>query len=111
MTSPLENLANQTAQLTAEPFDQKEYQGLIRSGQTRLTDAQNSSLSLESRFDLAYNARMRSASRRSGARAIAPETVTSFSRCYPTHWGWGLAYGAPWPSATTSGTFPNTKVI
>lgn len=56
MTSPLENLANQTAQLTAEPFDQKEYQGLIRSGQTRLTDAQNSSLSLESRFDLAYNA-------------------------------------------------------
>jgi hypothetical protein len=29
---------------------------LLRSGRTRLTDAKNSALALESRFDLAYNA-------------------------------------------------------
>ena len=33
-----------------------EVDGLIRSGTARLADAKNSSLSLESRFDLAYNA-------------------------------------------------------
>jgi hypothetical protein len=56
MPSPLENLATQTLHLTAEPRDEKEFLGLIRSGQTRLLDAQNTALSLESRFDLAYNA-------------------------------------------------------
>ena len=33
-----------------------EIEGLIRSGEARLLDARNPSLSLESRFDLAYNA-------------------------------------------------------
>ncbi len=33
-----------------------EIQGLIRSGAARLADAKNADLSLESRFDLAYNA-------------------------------------------------------
>ena len=33
-----------------------EVDGLIRSGTVRLVDARNSELSLESRFDLAYNA-------------------------------------------------------
>ena len=33
-----------------------ETDGLLRSGRARLTDARNTSLSLESRFDLAYNA-------------------------------------------------------
>jgi len=42
--------------LTAEPWDEQEFRGLIKSGQTRLNDAQNATLSLESRFDLAYNA-------------------------------------------------------
>lgn len=40
----------------AEPWDEQEFNGLIRSGKTRLIDAQNASLSPESRFDLAYNA-------------------------------------------------------
>ncbi len=56
MPSPLENLANQTNHLVAEARDEKELLGLIKSGQTRLHDAQNPALSLESRFDLAYNA-------------------------------------------------------
>ena len=33
-----------------------EIAGLLRSGRARLTDARNAALSLESRFDLAYNA-------------------------------------------------------
>jgi hypothetical protein len=33
-----------------------EFEGLVRSGKARLADAGNENLSLESRFDLAYNA-------------------------------------------------------
>ncbi len=54
----LENLNNlvKASQLKLEPMNQLEFDGLIRSGQTRLTDAIKTDLSLESRFDLAYNA-------------------------------------------------------
>lgn len=54
----LENLANlaKTGQLKVEPMNQMEFDGLLRSGETRLTDACNEKLALESRFDLAYNA-------------------------------------------------------
>lgn len=56
MTSPLENLAGTGKPLAAEPMDMAEFEGLLRSGRTRLVDARNASLALESRFDLAYNA-------------------------------------------------------
>ena len=56
MISPFENLTGFNKPLKAEPPDAKEYAGLIRSGLARLKDADNSALSLESRFDLAYNA-------------------------------------------------------
>ena len=56
MPSPeLENLAR-TGQLKREPAGSREVERLIRSGEARLTDARNESLSLDSRFDLAYNA-------------------------------------------------------
>ena len=55
MTSPLENLAR-AGQLKREPPDAAEYEGLLHSGRVRLTDADRAELSLESRFDLAYNA-------------------------------------------------------
>lgn len=42
--------------LKAEPPEQAEFDGLVRSGTVRLTDAQNATLSLEGRFDLTYNA-------------------------------------------------------
>lgn len=42
--------------LKREPPSRTEYDGLVRSGKTRLKDAGNSDLALESRFDLAYNA-------------------------------------------------------
>jgi len=56
MTSPFDNLSGPGKALRAEPPDAKEFAGLLRSGQSRLTDATNKSLSLESRFDLGYNA-------------------------------------------------------
>jgi hypothetical protein len=52
MSSPLERLSS----LVAEPADEKEFAGLKRSGLARLKDASNAANSLESRFDLAYNA-------------------------------------------------------
>lgn len=53
--TPLDNLVR-IGQLKAEPTAQAEVDGLLRSGKVRLRDAGNSSLGLESRFDLAYNA-------------------------------------------------------
>ncbi len=56
MTSvALDNLVN-IGKLKLEPGDQIEFDGLVRSGRTRLADARNLALALESRFDLAYNA-------------------------------------------------------
>ena len=56
MISPLERLTGPGRELTAEPPDAKEFAGLRRSGLARLRDAANTTLSLEGRFDLAYNA-------------------------------------------------------
>ena len=54
MTSPLDRLVGRG--LAKEPPDGDELAGLVRSGLARLTDAANASVSLEGRFDLAYNA-------------------------------------------------------
>jgi hypothetical protein len=51
----LDNLVK-TGQLKVEAFNQQEFTGLVRSGQARLKDALNTTLAIESRFDLAYNA-------------------------------------------------------
>ena len=56
MTSALENLAGPGKSLRAEPPDANEFAGLQRSGLARLKDARETRLSLESRFDLGYNA-------------------------------------------------------
>lgn len=45
-----------TKDLKIEPMSSQEFDGLLHSGRTRLNDATNTSLSAESRFDLAYNA-------------------------------------------------------
>lgn len=52
MRSPLDSLKD----LTAEAPDAREFAGLKRAGLARLKDAGTASLSLEGRFDLAYNA-------------------------------------------------------
>jgi hypothetical protein len=56
VTSAFENLSGPNKPLRAEPPDKREFEGLVRSGHARLRDALNESLSIESRFDLAYNA-------------------------------------------------------
>ena len=51
----LDNLVR-IGQLKPEPPARTELEGLLRSGSRRLADAERTELSLESRFDLAYNA-------------------------------------------------------
>ncbi len=51
----LDNLVR-VRQLKPETASQTEIDGLVRSGAARLKDAQNKALSVDSRFDLAYNA-------------------------------------------------------
>jgi hypothetical protein len=56
MTSAeLESLVR-IGRLKREPASNEEIDGLVRSGDARLRDAENADLSLHSRFDLAYNA-------------------------------------------------------
>ena len=56
MTSQqLDNLVK-AGRLQTEQADQAEFEGLVRSGRVRLEDAKRKDLSLEGRFDLAYNA-------------------------------------------------------
>lgn len=54
-SSQLDNLVK-IGQLKTEPSSKVELDGLVHSGLVRLVDAENSALSFESRFDLAYNA-------------------------------------------------------
>jgi hypothetical protein len=58
VASPSESLERlvRIGSLKTEPSDQKEFDGLLRAGRVRLDDARINSLSIESRFDLAYNA-------------------------------------------------------
>lgn len=56
MNSRLDNLTGFNGPLAAEQYDRDEFNGLKKSGLARLHDAANTALSLESRFDLAYNA-------------------------------------------------------
>ena len=54
--SPLDRLAGPAGVLSKEPPDANEFAGLVQSGLARLRDAENTSNSLYSRFDLAYSA-------------------------------------------------------
>ncbi len=56
MSSALENLCGPGRPLKAEPPDEAEIAGLMRSAQGRLRDAARKDLTLDSRFDLAYGA-------------------------------------------------------
>jgi hypothetical protein len=55
MLPRLDNLVA-IGQLNREATVQVELDGLLRSGAARISDAENETLALESRFDLAYNA-------------------------------------------------------
>lgn len=92
-TSPLENLAGPGKSLHKEPPDQKEINGLIGSGCARLKDAEVTTLALESRFDLAYNAAhalclaaLRQQGYRSGNRYIVFQTLPHTLGLGPEVW-------------------------
>ncbi len=60
-------------QLHQEPSNQDEIEALVESGKVRLVDAENTDLSIESRFDLAYNSAHSlalAALRKSGYRSV-----------------------------------------
>lgn len=56
MISALDNLSGPGKSLKKEAADAREFDGLKRSARARLADAAKAGNSLESRFDLAYNA-------------------------------------------------------
>jgi hypothetical protein len=56
VTSALEKLSGPGKVLKVEPPDSQEFAGLKRSALARLADSAKSTNSLESQFDLAYNA-------------------------------------------------------
>ena len=100
MPSAFDNLCGPGKPLRLEPPDAREFAGLLRSGTARLADAQVQALSIESRFDLAYNAAhalsfaaLRSHGYRSGNRYIVfqllphtlglgPEVWRVLSKCH-----------------------------
>jgi hypothetical protein len=62
MSAPeLDNLVR-INKLKREPGRRAEFNGMVRSARTHLTDAQNESIGTDSRFDLAYGAAHRLAS-------------------------------------------------
>jgi len=100
VASPLENLCGPGQPLRKEAPDAKEFAGLQQSGFKRLADAEKPANSLESRFDLAYNAAHAlclAALRRAGYRAtnryivfqvlphtlgLGPEVWRVLARCH-----------------------------
>lgn len=102
MPDPLDNLCGPGKALRIEAPDAAELAGLLRSGLARLSDAGNTTLSLESRFDLAYNAAHAlclAALRRKGYRAsnryivfqvlphtlgLGPEVWRMLDKCHNT---------------------------
>src|SRR6266508_4366280 len=91
MTSPeLKNLVK-IGQLKREPPAAGEIEGLQRSGEARLSDAANPDLSLESRFDLAYNAAhalaaLRRLGYRSANRYLVFQTLSHTLGLPPATW-------------------------
>jgi hypothetical protein len=109
MTSAeIENLVR-IGQLKREPSTKTEIDGLIRSGAARLSDAANASLSLEGRFDLAYNAAHAlalAALRRLGYRSENRFLVFQTLR---TRWASRRPSGESLPGATRRATWRSTR--
>ena len=109
MPSPLENLCGPGKPLSAEPPDAHEFAGLKRAGLARLKDAENTSLSLEGRFDLAYNAAhalCRAALRYAGYR---PRNRYVVFQVLPHTLGLGPEVGGSWRNATRSAISASTR--
>lgn len=91
--NPLENLSRPGGSLKPEPPDATEIAGLLRTGRARLADAGNTTLALESRFDLAYNAAhalclaaLRAKGYRAGNRYIVFQVLPHTLKLGPEVW-------------------------
>lgn len=92
MSSELDNLVG-AGTLHREAPDAREYDGLLRSGRVRLADARRPANSIESRFDLAYNAAhalclaaLRRAGYRSGNRYVVFQALPHTLGLGPEVW-------------------------
>jgi hypothetical protein len=105
----LDNLSGPGKALKPEAPDEAELAGLLRTGTARLHDAHNAALSLESQFDLAYNAAHAlclAALRRKGYR---PSNRYIVFQVLPTHWALALRFGVCLINVTTRATSASTK--
>jgi len=105
MISPLENMTGSGKSLAKEPADDRESQGLIRSGLARLRDAANPENSLEGRFDLVYNAAHALSLAALRWHGFRPANRYIVSRSVSV-----LKSGAYWPRDTKSVISVNTRV-
>ena len=109
MTAPFENLCGPGKSLKAEPPDAAEFAGLKRSAHARLKDALNKNISLESRFDLAYNAAHALSLAALRSHGYRPSIdISSFSFCR-TRSVLDPKCGECSPSVTTSATSASTR--
>jgi hypothetical protein len=86
MPSPLDALCGPSGPLQPELPDAAEFAGLVKSGVTRLVDAERCENALESRFDLAYNAAHRHAGYRSSKRYIVFQVLPHTLGLGPEVW-------------------------
>lgn len=83
----MENLVK-IRKLKAEPSSLREFDGLVRSALERATDAQNPSLTLASRFTLAYDASHALALAALRAHGYRSEDRYLVFQCLPHTLGW-----------------------
>jgi hypothetical protein len=96
-------------QLKTEAPDARECAGLLRSAAVRLRDAQQATLSIENRFDLAYNAAHAGALAALRAHGYRSENRYLVFQCLEHTLGWKPASGCCSTKRTGSATWPNTR--
>ena len=101
MTSPFDRSAGPGKPLAREAPDIAEFNGLKESGLARLRDAENTSLSLASRFDLAYGATHALCLAALRYHGYRPTRRYIVFQVLPDTLGLGLGSGESWQSATT----------
>ena len=110
MTSPeLENLVR-IGKLKREAWSHRDFDGLVKSGSARLTDAARTELSIEGRFDLAYNAAHALALAALRHRGYRSDNRYVVFQALP-HWAYRPRRGAYSPSVTNVATSPSSTKV